>query len=250
MRKTKEGVSIITCTNKTKFMKNIFTNYRNQALKNKELIVILNNDKLRLNKWRAKARNFQHVSVYQIPEKVSLGSCLNFAVKKAKYNYIAKFDDDDFYAPAYLPNSLLALKISKADIVGKKTHFLYMPDSQLLVIRNPFAENRLVRRVEGGTILAKRSVFNRVKFRDVSLGEDNRFYEDCRAKGFKIFATNRFFYTYMRRNNNRDHTWRTDKKFLLRNSIKVAKTKNYRFYVNPRNAASGAKKLTRFYRKL
>lgn len=228
----KFGVSIITCTNKTKFMNNIFTNYRNQALKNKELIIILNNDKLRLREWKAKARKFQNVSVYQIPEKVSLGTCLNFGVKKAKYSYIAKFDDDDFYAPAYLLNSLLAIKRTNADIVGKKTHFMYMPDNQLLVIRNPFAENRFVRRIEGGTILAKRSVFDRVKFRDVSLGEDNRFYEDCRAKGFKIYGTNRFFYIYMRRNN-KDHTWRTDKKFLLRHSIKVAITKNYRFYADP-----------------
>lgn len=232
-KKPKPGVSIITCTNKTKYMKNIFQNFRNQSLKNKELIIILNNNQLKLEEWRKEARKYRNVTVYQIPQQVSLGRCLNFAINKAKFNYIAKFDDDDFYAPSYLPQSLRTFKLSKAGVVGKNAHFLYMSDSKLLVIRNPRGENRYVRRVEGGTIVAKRSVFKKVKFRDTSIGEDNRFYEDCRAQGIKIYATNRFYYVYTRRDNNRDHTWKADKRLLLKNCKKVAITKNFRSYVNP-----------------
>ena len=226
------GVSVITCTNKTKFLKNIFTNYHKQTVENKELIIILNNDKLKLNKWRHEARNFKNVSVYQLSEKNSLGKCLNYAIKKANYNHIAKFDDDDYYAPSYLSDSLHAMEITNADVVGKRTHFMYLPDSKRLYLRFPSRENRFVERIQGGTILAKRKVFDKVWFRNVSLGEDNRFYEDCRAKGFKIYATNRYGYVYKRRKHNSNHTWKTNRKRLVHYSRRVGKVKNYKIYVN------------------
>lgn len=45
------------------------------------------------------AKKLRNIHVYRAPQHHSLGACLNHAVKKAKYSYIAKFDDDDYYAP-------------------------------------------------------------------------------------------------------------------------------------------------------
>ncbi|MBP1934395.1 reverse transcriptase domain-containing protein [Ammoniphilus resinae] len=230
------GVSVITCTNKSRFMKNIFTNYHKQTVNNKELIIILNNDQLNLNEWRQEARKFENVSVYQLSAKVSLGNCLNYAITKAKYNHIAKFDDDDYYAPAYLSDSLHAMQLTNADVVGKRTHFMYLPDSKRLYLRFPTRENQFVSRIQGGTILAKRKVFEKVQFRDVSLGEDNRFYEDCHANGLKIYSTNRFFYVYKRRKRNSNHTWKTNRRRLVHYSRKVGKMKDYKPHVVPPNS--------------
>lgn len=92
-------ISVITCTNRPDRIKNIFRNYRQQSLKKKELIIILNRKNMNLRRWRKKARKHSNVSVYQIKNRI-IGHCYNFAVTKAKYAYISKFDDDDYYGPS------------------------------------------------------------------------------------------------------------------------------------------------------
>ncbi len=74
---TASGVSIITCTNRPQFFGNILKNYRKQQYRNKELIIILNNDSMNLAQFRGKTRTYDNVTIYQVPEKISLGQCLN-----------------------------------------------------------------------------------------------------------------------------------------------------------------------------
>ncbi|NHM31139.1 hypothetical protein [Neobacillus terrae] len=61
------GISIVACTSKEGYMDNIFSNYQNQILQEKELIVILNSDSHDVNEWLKKAENYEHVRVYQLP---------------------------------------------------------------------------------------------------------------------------------------------------------------------------------------
>lgn len=125
LAQSQTGVSIITCTNRPEYIDNLFNNNSRQRFIKKELIVILNNDKMNLDKYRKLAKTYKHVRIYRLPEKISLGSCLNFGVKKSKCGYVAKFDDDDYYAPCYLADNILAMNRTKADIIGKRAHFMY-----------------------------------------------------------------------------------------------------------------------------
>lgn len=131
----RHGVSVITCTHHPNFMRNVFNNYKRQVLPAKELIIVLNNDRMSLAQWRKKARKYNKVSVYKLPQKTSLGRCLNFAVAKSRYPYIAKFDHDDYYGPRYLTDALKAFQKTGADIVGKRSHYTYITDKKLLIIR-------------------------------------------------------------------------------------------------------------------
>ncbi|WP_227793512.1 glycosyltransferase [Paenibacillus guangzhouensis] len=115
-----QGVSIITSTNRPHFFYNILKNYNNQRYPVKELIIILNKENVELAKYQKIAQKYKNVSVYKIPEKESLGRCLNFAVSKTKYPFITKFDDDDFYSPYYLSGQMKVLHQSNANIVGKR----------------------------------------------------------------------------------------------------------------------------------
>lgn len=103
--KKAKGVSVITCTNKPIYMNNIFENYWNQTWSEKELIIILNKDDMDLAQWRRKANGDPNIFIYQLPENLSLGQCLNFAIDQTQCDFIAIFDDDDYYAPLYLNNN-------------------------------------------------------------------------------------------------------------------------------------------------
>ncbi len=62
---------------------------------------------------------YENIKIYKLSENISLGRCLNFGVNKAKFNIIAKFDDDDYYGPKYLSDSLKAFDETDAKLIGK-----------------------------------------------------------------------------------------------------------------------------------
>ncbi|MCJ8013087.1 glycosyltransferase family 2 protein [Paenibacillus sp. KQZ6P-2] len=222
------GVSIITCTNRPQFFDNILKNYRNQQYRNKELIIILNNDSMNLEQFRDKTRTYDNVAVYKVPEEISLGQCLNCGIIKTRFPLIAKFDDDDYYSPFYLKEQVKALRRTKSDVVGKHACLVYLMVTKKLIIRSPEEKNKYVDFVQGGTILFRRRVLNKVRFSDRSLGEDVTFLTDCKNKGYKTYATSPFNYVYMRRKNKRSHTWRAGDEYYLNGSKAIAVTRNYR----------------------
>jgi hypothetical protein len=228
----KNAVSIITCTKRPDCMHRLFHNYSRQNYKNKELIVILNNKNMRINDYINAAKKYKNVRIYRMPSHVSLGRCLNFGVGLCKHSFIAKFDDDDYYSPHYLSNSMRAMKRKNADIVGKRAHYMYLNGKKLLLLRHISKEKKYVSRVQGATLLVKRHVFNRVAFANRSLGECVKFCSDSRAKGYKIYSGNKYNFIAFRRRNSKNHTWIVSDKYLLTRKVKVLKVKNIRRFVS------------------
>jgi glycosyltransferase involved in cell wall biosynthesis len=226
--KSPQGVSIITSTNRPHFFNNILTNYNNQHYPVKELIIVLNKESMELTKYRKIAKKNKSISVYMIPEKESLGRCLNFAVSKAKYPFITKFDDDDFYSPFYLTGQMKALHQSNADVVGKRAYLAYLEARKLLVLRFPKRQNKFVGLIAGGTILFKRRVFDQIRFPHVSLGEDVSFLSRCRAKDYRIYATTPYNYVQIRRKHKKSHTWQGSDDYVLKGSRILARTDQFR----------------------
>ncbi|MEY8304344.1 glycosyltransferase [Anaerosalibacter bizertensis] len=220
------GVSIISCTNKKGFMENILNNYNRQTHEKKELIIILNNNNLKIDLWKKATQKYKNINIYQLDEKISLGQCLNYGVEKSSYDIIAKFDDDDYYGPLYTSDSLKAFKFTEADLIGKSTTFVFFQDEKILALKNINKDNRYVYRVEGATMFFKKSLLNTISFRNKNLGEDMYFCKDCINKGFKTYSTNKFHYLYIR-NSNWNHTWSIKNKDLLRKSKVISRDKNF-----------------------
>src|SRR5690606_25376189 len=102
------GISVITCTNRPHFLFNMLQNYRRQKWANKEWIIVVNKDRVNLTSYKKIAAQYKNVHLYQLPSRCTLGHCLNFASARARYPYIAKMDDDEYYAPNYLVGMMLA----------------------------------------------------------------------------------------------------------------------------------------------
>lgn len=226
-------VSIVVCTMRPQYMNNVFSNYSRQIYDNKEMIIVLNNNKMNLKKWKEKAKQYKNVRVFQLDEKITLGNCLNFGIDQTKYEIIAKFDDDDYYGPKYLLDSVKAFKNVDAGVVGKAASYVYFEKSKTLAIRFPNRENRYVKHMDGPTMLIKREVLTKVRFANIPRGVDTRFSKDCVKKGIKIYSINRFHHVYIRHKSVESHTWKiSDKKLLTHCRIIRRNVKDYTKYVD------------------
>lgn len=231
---SRQGVSIITCTKRPSCMNTLFHNYGRQRYRNKELIVILNNDSMKMSDYITAAKSYKNVRIYRLPARISLGACLNYGVKRSRYNYIAKFDDDDYYAPNYLADSMRSMRQTNADIVGKRAHYMYLQGKKWLLLRFPGLENKYVSFVQGATLLVKRKVFRKVAFPNKNQGECIGFCFSSRTKGLKIFSGRRHNFFAFRRKNARNHTWIISDNALLSRNVKVLKVGNVKKFVSRR----------------
>ncbi|WP_409291608.1 glycosyltransferase family protein [Peribacillus sp. SCS-37] len=226
------GVSIITCTNRSHSMDLVFQNYENQVWPNKELIIILNKDDMNLKEWRNKAKMYENVSVFRQSEHYNLGKCLNFAVDNARYPFVSKFDDDDYYAPNFLTDLMHAFEYTDADIVGKGTYYSYLEGMKVLALRSPKPENQFVNFISGATMIVKKSIFNSVRFsEDVKRGSDTIFLKDCISKNYKIYSSDKYNYVCLRSSNVEEHTWKIKDMDFLRKCSIVAYTEDYKTQV-------------------
>ncbi|OIK14681.1 hypothetical protein BIV60_11065 [Bacillus sp. MUM 116] len=222
-------VSIITCTIRDEFIDNVFKNYQQQTWKDKELIIILNKDSMDIDTWKEKAANYQNVRVFQLHEKATLGDCLNFGVLKAKYDIIAKFDDDDFYGPEYISSSMLAFEDEQVSIVGKGSYYIYFKNKKALVLV-PGTENSISDTVAGATLMFRKKVFEKVQFEKVNRAEDYFFIDQSKKAGFNVYSANHFHFAVVRHDAEK-HTWKvSDEDFMGWGDI-VAYTNDFYYIV-------------------
>jgi spore maturation protein CgeB/polysaccharide pyruvyl transferase WcaK-like protein len=228
----RKGVSIITCTNKLIYMENILANYDRQQYQDKELIIVLNNDQLDLEEWKKEAGRHQNVTVYQIDEKEPLGVCLNYGIKKARFDYISKFDDDNYYGPAFLEDLMNAFEYTDAAIVGKHVGYMYFESGDILALTAEDKEHCYTRYVLGSAIIVKRGVFDRVPWpTDRRQGSDSEFLRQSVENGFKIYSADRFNYVCIRRSSPELHTWKIKDEEQLAKCQVVGYIKDYATHV-------------------
>ncbi|GAB2693297.1 glycosyltransferase family 2 protein [Paenibacillus thermoaerophilus] len=230
----KNGVTIVTATMRPPYIDNVFRNYARQKWKPKELIIVLNKSGMRISRYRKFAARYPNVRVFRLPERNSLGQCLNFAAKQAKYPYIAKFDDDDYYGPAYIPEAMSRFSRQKADLVGKHSFFFYFPHLKVLALRvrafHPYSGRN---RIAGATIMFHKRVMRKVQFSRVRQGSDVKFVEACLREGFKLSGTSPYHFAAIRRANRLSHTWKVSERELLAGkSMRLIKTEHFEKYVN------------------
>ncbi|PEI93251.1 hypothetical protein CN679_08500 [Bacillus pseudomycoides] len=232
-------VSIIAVTKRENFLENVFNNYERQRYKEKELIIILNNDAMDIDRWQNKAQDIENVRVFRLESSITLGECYNFAIPKTKYDYIAKFDDDDYYSPYYLPEAMKGLQVSGADMVGKSTIFIYYLRNQVFTLFNEkkeFIELRLEEELYekylvGATFVFKKEIFQDVAFEKVNVGEDTLFLKACLRKGFKLYSTSKYNYVYIRYPNIRHHTSTFQEYKLFERSTMLRRVNNFKEYI-------------------
>ncbi|MDD3269857.1 MAG: glycosyltransferase, partial [Syntrophomonadaceae bacterium] len=170
---------------------------------------------------------YADIRIYQRDEHISLGECLNFAIERANYDYIANMSDDDYYAFPYLQNAMAAFTYTDADVIGKGSLYVYFEASKILAALLPGREHCYVQAAAGATLVYRKEVFARVRYPDVNLGEDTLFIRKCVEEGIKIYSNDRFNFVYLRRPNPDDHAWKVRDDWLLESCEVVSQTDDY-----------------------
>ncbi|MBD1371152.1 glycosyltransferase family 2 protein [Hazenella sp. IB182357] len=221
------GFSVICVTNKDHTLQNIMDNFVRQDYWNKELIVVLNDDHMDENHWRHTSSRFGDVSIFKLPQHTTLGTCLNFAIDRRKFHYIARMDDDDFYGYNYLQNTMKTFQEHHADVVARQDFFMYVADKQTLHIRH--TSDHMI----GGSIAFHERILSAVRFHDVSQAEDNRFYEDAHRCGFNVQMPSHYNdFVYIRNSPNNKHTWQPDEESLYYSTKYVTHTDYFYQYLS------------------
>ncbi|PWV94385.1 glycosyltransferase involved in cell wall biosynthesis [Paenibacillus cellulosilyticus] len=210
------GVTIVTSTIRPKYMKLLLENYARQQWAHKELIIVLNRERMSMSRYEEAAQKYDNVRILRLPSKHPLGDCLNLAASHAQYPYIAKFDDDDYYGPGYIADSMNTFAQTGADIVGKRSFFFYFPHRQLLMLRmrkDPTQGD--IKRVAGATLMFRASVLEHVKFGKKKQGSDVQFLRDCLQHGLMLRSASPYHFAAFRRADQNTHTWKVQEKELL-----------------------------------
>ncbi|WP_219837653.1 glycosyltransferase family 2 protein [Paenibacillus sp. R14(2021)] len=227
-------ITVIACTNRSSCIDNVFKNYDRQLWKNKKMIIVLNNDKMDIEVYKERAGHYSEgeVTVYQLPQKYRLGKCLNYAIKYADNGFIAKFDDDDYYGPKFLREAARAIKHGRASIVGKHTAYLYFQSKRALMVFRRGNEWKYKRKVKGGTLVFRRSVWRHVKFpANRKAGTDARWLSRCIRRGFRVYSVSKRHYVCIRRKNWKSHTQKKSTHRYMRHCRFVRRTKKFQRYV-------------------
>ena len=215
-------ISCICISNRPHLFDGIVEKFESQTYENKELILLMEANDEQFNLMKEKVKNKQNISLNQAFNDEILGDLFNKGVDISKGDYIAKFDDDDIYGSNYLSDSIMPFAYSSASIVGKLESFMYHQGTDKTYLRFANKSHKYQTLVLGPTIIAKREVFNKVRFQNLSSGEDTAFLKDCIEAGFRIYASDKFNFIYWRSSNTKDHTWQPDDDVLLNNAIYFA----------------------------
>jgi hypothetical protein len=214
-------VSIVTCTNRPHNLANhTLKQVTQQKYSNLEWIIVLQGalptkDKHFIEKSCSDLNIV--VNFINIDEKAKLGSMLNVGVVASSGEYIAKFDDDDFYLANYLKNSINESLALGADMVGKWMEFTYYENyNRVYFDAGPTLNYVETEHISGSTLVFKRSLFfENFRFYEITHGEDVYFRNLLVNSGKKVYRINGFDHIVFRGSNTKNHTWQITDRYLM-----------------------------------
>ncbi|MBK5268349.1 MAG: hypothetical protein JJE47_13030 [Acidimicrobiia bacterium] len=144
--------------------------------------------------------------VHELSSELPLGQILNDLIDTTNAPLLAKIDDDDFYGPGHIEDSVNALEYSGCRVVGKATQFVYLEEDNATILRRPDQEGvEIAGTLNGPTLVFGREVWEQGPFPYRPRFVDVLFERAARANGYGLYATQRWEFCLMRTSS--DHTY-------------------------------------------
>lgn len=211
--------SIVIASNRPHFIDRIVENVTKQVYPNIELIIIAQKytdqqiEELK-NKLKVSGKKFKEIHIVKNDSEDTLGKRLNQGIKLSKGDYVAKFDDDDFYFPNYLQDMLIPFKFGDYGIVGKKEIFIYLERQDKTFVRYKGQRHMETDFLTGATLVFSRDALNKLEFGDLNKGEDSNILQQAKKLGVKTYVADPFNFVVYRSKEVNNHTWQVEDSFF------------------------------------
>jgi glycosyltransferase involved in cell wall biosynthesis len=178
--------------------------FRQQTYPNKELIVVDDGS----DAVRDLVEGVPGAHYIRVEHKMHIGAKRNLACEQARGEFIAHWDDDDWYAPERLARQVAPLGAETHDVTGLvNSYVLQMPPGQFWTTTEAVHRRMFVGDIHGGTLVYRRSLWTKgIRYPEVDLAEDAMFIRratDARKRIERL--ENPGLFVYLRHGRN---TWR------------------------------------------
>ncbi|MEO3809644.1 hypothetical protein ABGB17_11645 [Sphaerisporangium sp. B11E5] len=126
------------------------------------------------------------------------GAALDRALRLADGDLVAVLDPRDVYGGHYLADLLRHVAAVDADIIGKASYYVHVPETGATLLRQPQAAHRHLPEVTGPTVLARRPALLTLGIADLSDDWDETLMRQCRADGIRVYSTDPYSYVQRR----------------------------------------------------
>jgi O-antigen biosynthesis protein len=210
--KSRPIVSCIMPTlNRRPFIPLTLACFRAQTWAAKELIVVDDGE----DDIRDLVAGVPQVRYLRLSRRATIGAKRNAACEEARGDFIAHWDDDDWYSSARIAHQMEPLLVGTADLTGmKNSYILEMPAGHFWNTSAELHRRMFVGDVHGGTVVYPREIWNRLaKYPNVNLAEDAALIKQATWKGKRVQCVdNRGEFVYVRHARN---TWQFESGHFL-----------------------------------
>lgn len=218
-------VAVVISSNRSRWVSAAIENIARQTYRNLQVVVVDNSLESTEAAWRAAiAARGVAGRVVRLPPPHALGACLNAGLEAVvdSADILMKFDDDDYYGPAYVHEQVAALAAT-GGIVGKFPLFYYSFAQGILYARPGTRASMLPStHVAGGTLTFSTNLWREIPFDNtLTLGEDRDLVARARARGFPVTTTSLFNHCNLR-HPQQTHTWNIAERELFAEAAAVA----------------------------
>jgi len=122
------SAALITPTYRLEYIDRAKNNYESMVYPNKEWVIVFNGKVSELGRVKQKIHDIPNATLIYVPRELHAGPCMNLGIQKATSDYVFRMDDDDYYGPNYLLDSMLHTRIVDYDISGKVFKFFVVEE--------------------------------------------------------------------------------------------------------------------------
>lgn len=210
-----EPVTAICVSKRPHFVDHVASILNAQSYPALKIIYVAHGTDHDLDAIRRAFKDFPSFKLLQVTQEGTvLADGLNLALDECDTDLVAKIDDDDYYGPNYIANSVIALQHSGSDnvaLTGKARHFCFIESQNAFGLRFPPREsNTVFRRVHGGTLVWRRSKTGDQRFERVTRGTDSAFIRGLHEKQLHVYSADPYDFVHIRYADTLAHTWQIE----------------------------------------
>jgi glycosyltransferase involved in cell wall biosynthesis len=185
----RRGAAVVTCIMPTSgrplFALNAVRLFTAQDYPRRELVVVTDHGTDELESSLPADPRIRHLRGRR---RESIGMKRNRACEAARGEYIAQWDDDDWYGPTRLSVQVEPLLAGRADVTGLVTPvFFDLCSWRFWGVTRTLHRRLFVENVHGGTLVYRREVWERLaRYPDASLAEDAYFLLAAKRRGAQL----------------------------------------------------------------